>query len=484
MDMKNSKKLLGLLAACYWTLVLTVYLVAGNQFRFTQVTSSALSPTAVIGEIVDGMEITQRLAIEADRVDSINLMVDTYSRVNQGTMNLEVLSDEEELLSDMEIPLAGLVSGKYNAVQLEEPIDDMRGSSLILRLTTSGCVPGNAVTLYYGNSVTTGRFDIVKSIAEEDFFRINDNAGMGMLCVTAGGLEYLNFYKTYWLITPAVFALLALWAWRCWKGAKKGKSNALTLLTQICFRYGFLMKQLVGRDFKAKYKRSVLGVAWSFLNPLLTMFVQYLVFSTLFRNDIPNYPVYLLTGTVFFNFFNEAVGTGMTSITGSAHLIKKVYMPRYIYPIAKVASSLVNFGFALIPLLLMVLFTGLMIRPAMLLLVFDMLCMLGFVMGMVLILSVCMTFFQDTQFLWGVVSMMWMYATPVFYPESIIPQKLLTIYHMNPMYQYITFARTVIINGVSPAPSSYLWCLISSLVVLFIGVKVFNKYQDELVLHL
>ena len=484
MDMNKTKKLLGMLAAFYWAMVLVIYFVAGEQFHYTQVTTSALSPIAVIGEIVDGMEITQRLSIDADRVENINLMVDTYSRVNQGTMKMQVFSEAGELLSDVDVPLSGLSSGVYNVVNLEEPIDDMRGSSLMLHLSTEGCVPGNAVTLYYGNSVTTGRFDIVKNIAEEDFFRINDNAGAGMLCVTAGGKEYLNFYKTYWLITPAIFCVLALWAWRCWQGAKQGKKNVLTTTGEICYRYGFLMQQLVGRDFKTKYKRSVLGVAWSFLNPLLTMFVQYLIFSTLFRNNIPNYPVYLLTGTVFFNFFNEAVGTGMASIVGSAHLIKKVYMPRYIYPVAKVLSSLVNFGFALIPLLLMVIFTGVPIRPSLLLLVFDVLCMFGFVTGLVLILSVCMTFFQDTQFLWGVVSMMWMYATPIFYPESIIPQNLLTIYHMNPMYQYITFARTVIMSGSSPAPSSYLWCLISSVTVLFIGVKVFNKYQDELVLHL
>ena len=484
MDMKKTKKLFGMLAACYWILVLMIYLVAGEQFHYTQVTSSALSPIAVIGEIVDGMEITQRLTIEADRVENINLMVDTYSRVNQGTMHVEVLSDEGELLSDMNVPLSGLVSGAYNTIMLKEPIENMRGGSLMLRITTEGCMPGNAVTLYYGNSVTTGRFDIVKSIDDEDFFRIGGNAGAGMLCVTAGGIENLNFYKTYWVITPAIFAVLVLWAWRCYKGAKEGKRNALTLIGEICFRYSFLMEQLVSRDFKAKYKRSVLGIFWSFLNPLLTMTVQYLIFSTLFRNNIPNYPVYLLTGTVFFNFFSEAINLGMVSITGNAHLIKKVYMPRYIYPVAKVLFALINFGFALIPLMLMVIFTGTPIRPAMLLLVFDALCMVAFVTGMVLLMSVFMTFFQDTQFLWNVISMMWMYATPIFYPETIIPQKLLTVYHMNPMYQYITFARTVILNGVSPAPSSYLWCLISSAVVLFVGVKVFNKYQDELVLHL
>ena len=240
----------------------------------------------------------------------------------------------------------------------------------------------------------------------------------------------------------------------------------------------------MNRDFKTKYKRSVLGMAWSFLNPLLTMGVQYLVFSTLFRSDTPNYPVYLLSGIVFFNFFNEAVSTGMTSITGNAALIKKVYMPKYIYPISKLFSSLINFALALIPLLLVMLITGTAIRPSLFLLTFDILCLMGFVLGMIFLLSTAMTFFQDTQFLWGVVSMMWMYLTPIFYPESIIPQKLLTLYHMNPMYQYITFARICIIDGVSPEPMAYLWCILSSAVVLAVGVWVFRKHQDELVLQL
>ena len=484
MDKKNVKKLLGIFAACYWALVLMIYIVAGEQFHYTQITSSALSPTAVIGELIDGMVIKQRMTIEADRLESVNLMVDTYSRVNDGVMHVRILDQNDVVLSDTQVQLSNLASGTYNTIMLEEPIDHMRGNALTLQLTTEGCMPGNAITLYYGNSVTAGRFDIVKQIQDDEFFQINEYKGAGMLCVTAGGKEYLNFYKTYWLITPAIFALLALLAWRSWRGLQKGKENGLALMHDICFRYGFLMEQLVGRDFKAKYKRSVLGVAWSFLNPLMTMAVQYIVFSTMFKSGVANYPVYLLTGTVFFNFFNEAVGTGMTSIVGNAHLIKKVYMPRYIYPIAKICSSMVNFGFALIPLVLVLIFTGTPLRPSLLLLVFDVLCMIGFVTGMVLILSVCMTFFQDTQFLWGVVSMMWMYLTPIFYPETIIPQNLLTLYHMNPMYQYITFARVAIIGGVSPAPSAYLWCLLSSVFVLFVGIKVFNKYQDELVLHL
>ncbi|MBR5225949.1 MAG: ABC transporter permease [Clostridia bacterium] len=262
------------------------------------------------------------------------------------------------------------------------------------------------------------------------------------------------------------------------------RNNPLYAVLVLCLRYDFLIKQLILRDFKTKYKRSTLGVAWSFLNPLMTMCVQYIVFSKLFRSDIPNYAVYLLTGIVFMNFFNEAVSMGMTSITGNASLIKKVYMPKYIYPIARVISSLINFVIALIPLMLVMMLNGLWPRPALLLLLFDIICLVGFITGMGLLLTTAMTFFQDTQFLWGVVSMMWMYLTPVFYPESIIPEKLLTLYHMNPMYQYVTFARICIIDGVSPEPMAYLWCILSSAAVFVLGVVVFKKHQDQFVLHL
>ena len=139
---------------------------------------------------------------------------------------------------------------------------------------------------------------------------------------------------------------------------------------------------------------------------------------------------------------------------------------------------------ALIPLGLVMLLTGLSIKPSILLLTFDILCLLGFVMGMALLLTTAMTFFQDTQFLWGVVNMMWMYLTPIFYPETIIPAKLLTLYHLNPMYQYITFARVCIIDGVSPAPTAYLWSILSSTAVLVLGIAVFKKHQDRFVLQL
>lgn len=484
MDMKKWKKLLGYLAAAYWALVLMIYLVAGEQFRQTLVSSDPLSASMIVGEIVDGVEVCQLVDPPAESLTSISLMTASYGRVNNGVMTLTLTDESGNVVAAQQADISAFQDGKYTEIALNEPVQVPDDQKLMMTLTTQGCMPGNAVTVYAGNTVTAGRFDIVQNIPEDEYYTVDGIQGAGKLCVKLNGIVALSFYKLYWVIVAGAFAVAAGVCTYWWKQAKQNKNNPLVSICMLYSRYSFLIKQLVGRDFKTKYKRSVLGMAWSFLNPLLTMCVQYVVFSTLFKSDIPNYAVYLLTGIVFMNFFNEAVSMGMTSITSNASLIKKVYMPKYIYPVSRIASSLVNFVIALIPLMLVMLVTGLWPKPALLLLVFDILCLLGFIIGMGLLLTTAMTFFQDTQFLWGVASMMWMYLTPVFYPESIIPAKLLTLYHMNPMYQYITFARICIIDGVSPAPTAYLWCMISSIVVLALGAVVFKKNQDKFVLYL
>lgn len=484
MEMKKSKKFLVYLAVAYWMLVIMIYLVVGNQFQYIRLSSDALSASSVIGEIVDGMTVKQILTTPTGEMDSIELMAGTYDRSNTGTLHLTLTDEQGKTVAQKDVDIAAFENGKYTSIALNEPVEVQKGSKVTLLLETSGCTYGNAITIYSGNTITAGRFDVVKDIKQDDLYVLNDQPGSGMLCIKLNGIEQLNFYRWYWGIVASVFIAGALLCLFWWKEAKKGKNNPIVSICTLYTRYGFLIKQLVGRDFKTKYKRSILGMAWSFLNPLLTMLVQYIVFSTLFKNDIPNYAVYLLIGIVFMNFFNEAVSIGMTSITGNASLIKKVYMPKYIYPISRTVSSLVNFVISLIPLLIVMLITGLRPRPAILLLVFDILCLLGFVTGMCLLLTTAMTFFQDTQFLWGIASMMWTYLTPVFYPESIIPAKLITLYHANPMYQYITFARSCIIDGISPGPMAYLWCIISSGVVLLLGIVVFKRNQDKFVLYL
>ncbi len=484
MDMKKSRKLLAVLAGCYWALVLLIYLVAGEQFHFTAVTSEPLSPSSVIGEIVDGVTVTQRISLPAESTQGLELMVGTYGRSNQGTMHLTLADVEGKTVIHREMDISSFADGTYVPVVFGDPVQLQEETEFLLTITTEGCKFGNAVTLYCGNSINAGRFDITQSIDADELYTIGNQTGVGKLCIKVNSIRILNFYKTYWIVVAALFVIVAAICAVWWRQALQGKTNPLVSVCTLYSRYDFLLKQLVSREFNKKYKRSVLGVTWSFFNPLLTMLVQYVVFSKLFHSNVPNYPVYLLTGVVFMQFYTTAVSTGMNAITGNASLIKKVYMPKYIYPLSRIISSLINFLISLIPLLLVILITKTPIRLTVLLLVFDILCMLGFVAGMVMLMTTAMTFFQDTQFIWSVLSVMWTYLTPVFYPETIIPDKLLPVYHMNPMYQYIKFARTCIIDGVSPEPISYLWCILTSAAVFLLGVLVFKKCQSKFVLHL
>ena len=244
------------------------------------------------------------------------------------------------------------------------------------------------------------------------------------------------------------------------------------------------MKQLVSRDFKTRYKRSVLGVFWSFLNPLLMMIVQYIVFSQLFKSDIDNYAGYLLCGTVAFNFFNEGVGQALTSIVGNASLITKVYLPKYVYPITRVLSSGINLLMSLIPLVIVALLTGEKITKSYLMLPYILICLMIFTMGMGMIMASAMTFFRDMQFLWGVLSMIWMYITPLFYPLSIVPKEVRTYFVINPMYHYVDAIRSIILNGMTPRPVEFAICTMCALAMFIVGSCVFKKSQDKFIFYI
>ena len=476
MDFNKSKRLLTYLAAIYWFFAIGIYAVAYQQFRYSPVTGEKLAADSIVGEVVDGQSYSQSLISPCDVIKRIDLMTGNYDRENTGSLAITVLNSEGTVLAETVVPVLQFTNNEYDTVPLEKPLVIGAGEKIIVRIEPQDCSSGNTITLYLSGSMTSQK-------TTENHF-LNGEEARGTLCIQLSGYNNLTFYITYLFLVSGIFVILAVYALYCWKQAQKGKKNLLVNLCVVYSRYGFLLKQLVTRDFKLKYRRSTLGMAWSVMNPLLTMTVQYVVFSTLFKSNIPNYPVYLLTGIVFFAFFNEAVNLGMTSIIGNAALIKKVYMPRYIYPVSRIITSLMNFALALIPLLLIVLVTNVPIRPSMLLLAFDILCFLMFIVGLTLLMSTIVTFFQDVLHLWGVVCMMWQYLTPIFYPETIIPEEFVGIYRLNPLYQYITFARICIIDGISPTPQSYFWCLFFAMGMLLIGAAVFKKYQDRFVFHL
>ncbi len=313
---------------------------------------------------------------------------------------------------------------------------------------------------------------------------INGQAVAGELAFSATGRDYIWTGLHYWQFMIAGAVILAAVLLTLLRKHKTGKKSLVLNAMLAMRRYRFLIKQLVDRDFKAKYKRSILGVFWSFLNPLLNMIVQYVVFSNMFKFDIPYFPVYLLCGNVVFNYFSESCGMALTSIVGNADLIKKVYVPKYIYPLTRIMSSLINMLISLIPLAAVALISGLLPNRTYLLLPFPLICLTLFFLGLGMLLASAMVFFRDIQFLWGVLTTIWMYLTPIFYPITALPDNIQAIVKLNPLYFFVTFLRSCVIDGLSPEPMMYVQCAMVSLVTLAVGAFVFKKSQDNFVLYL
>ena len=260
-------------------------------------------------------------------------------------------------------------------------------------------------------------------------------------------------------------------------------------LISVFVKYRALIDQLVQRDIKTKYRRSVLGLLWTVLNPLLMMTVLSIVFSYFFSRygDVENFPVYLLCGQVIFNFFNESTSIAMGSLVHSGELIKKVYVPKYLFPITKVMSSGVNLLSSMIALVIVMVATRSRVTPTVLLAVFPLLYVLLFSTGVSLFLSAAAVSFRDLMHLYSVVTTAWMYLTPVIYPMSILdgaPKWAVFIINANPLTAFIKIFRAVVLDGVT-APwilhvQSIVWCVIA----LVIGSLVFKKSQDKFILKI
>ena len=251
------------------------------------------------------------------------------------------------------------------------------------------------------------------------------------------------------------------------------------------YAFDELLKQLIIRDVKLKYRRSYLGYLWSILNPLMLMMVLVVIFSNLFRFDIPNFPVYLITGQIMFSFMVEATNVSVTSITGNATLLKKTYVPKYIFTISKVGSSLVNLIFSLGALVLVLLFTRTSVSWYIVFLPMIIFELFIFSLGLSLFIAAITVFFRDVQYLWGVFVSMWMYMTPIFYPVSIIPNEYQELYKIiNPMYWYVEQFRDVILYAQFPHSQSIMIGSFYAIATLLLGTLYFNKKQNEFILYI
>lgn len=252
-------------------------------------------------------------------------------------------------------------------------------------------------------------------------------------------------------------------------------------------KYKDLIIELVKRDIKLKYRRSVLGYVWSVLNPLLIMIVLTVVFSTMFDRNIENYPVYLLTGRMMYDFLKTSTNGAMKSVTGNASLMKKVKVPKYIFTLSKVTSCLVDTVLSMGALFIVMIATGakfywhILLCPVVILEIYVFCCGLG------LLLAELNVFFRDIQYIYSAITTAWLYLTPIIYPiDRLDKQPMLqhAITHYNPLYYYVAQFRSLIYYGQIPEVRLMTGGCLIAVGMLVIGVYFFQRSKNKFILYI
>ena len=245
----------------------------------------------------------------------------------------------------------------------------------------------------------------------------------------------------------------------------------------------FLLKQLVKKNLTSKYKDSSLGILWSFFNPLLTMIVFTVIFSMLFGRNIENYPVYFLSGRLLYDFFSSVSKGAMNSIKRNSGILKKIYVPKYMFAISAVCYEFVNFLISFVILFGVMIVTGAPFHWTLILSIIPMGLLFILVFGLGLILAICNTYFSDIGYLYNIFTLVLMYASALFYPMEIVPARIQMIFTLNPVYTAIYSFRECV-YGVLPDPFSILYLGVFAFMVLIIGIILFDIYEKKLSLEL
>lgn len=249
-------------------------------------------------------------------------------------------------------------------------------------------------------------------------------------------------------------------------------------------RYYPLLKNLVSRDLKKKYRQSVLGYVWCVLNPLLIMLIMTIVFSRMFRFNIENFPVYLFSGRMMYSFITDGAGNIMRSIVTNGQLMRKTRIPYYIFPLSALGSSIVGFFFQLIAFALVMLFTG--TYPSIHTIAFPLVCleMFAFSFGFGLLLAVCYIYIRDTDYIYAVFITAWMYLTPLFYPIEALPEMLRKIIiWFNPAYYFVDMSRAIFLYHQWPSGSMLLKGAAVGIVFVTVALAVYSRVKKDMILY-
>jgi len=261
--------------------------------------------------------------------------------------------------------------------------------------------------------------------------------------------------------------------------SSKQVSPALEELREI-FRYRNLVSQMVRRDILTRYKRSVLGVAWTMLNPLGTAIILVLVFSNVFGISSPGYPIYVLSGIIAWNFFSQTTNAAMVNLVWGGDLLRRIYIPRTIFAVSSVGTGLVNLCLSLVPLLLFVIIFKIPITPALFFLPIPILFLAMFSLGIGLFISSIAIYYSDIAEMYQIFLMAWFYLSPIIYTDELLPEKILALIKIfNPMYYLINLFRIPILYGTIPELSVILISGAWAIVSIVVGWFVFTKRADE-----
>lgn len=252
----------------------------------------------------------------------------------------------------------------------------------------------------------------------------------------------------------------------------------MKLLEQLK-RHQFLFEELVKRDFKQKYKRTVLGVWWSMLSPLLTMLVMRLIFTELLGRDMEHFTTYLFCGTLTLAFFNEATNGGMRSLMGNAHIFTKVNVPKYLFLFAKNVQALINFCLTLVVFFLFCIIDHITFTWRLIFLIVPILGLVAFNIGVGMILSALYVFFRDIQYLWSVCTRMLTYLSAIFYSIERFPLPWRNLFYCNPIYCFIRYFRWIVIDMSIPPLWFHGVIVFHILWVLGIGCWIYKKYNTR-----
>lgn len=249
-------------------------------------------------------------------------------------------------------------------------------------------------------------------------------------------------------------------------------------------KYQFLFEELVKRDFKKKYKRTVLGMAWSLLSPLLMLLVMRLVFTQFFGATMEHYTTYLFCGNLIFACFSESTGLGMTSLLENADIFSKVNVPKYLFLLSKNIQGLINFGLTLCVFFLFCVLDDITFTWKLILLVYPVCCLILFNIGMGLILSALFMFFRDIQYLWSVFTQLLMYMSAIFYTIDHYSYAVQCLFLANPIYLFIRYFRKIVIDATIPTVWFHLLMLADVVIVLALGCWMYKKYNHKFLYYI